>query len=184
MTLQSAAETVFSTPWFEVVAKPNAAQAGGAPHYALRLLDYVCTIALTPAGDFVLVRQFRPAIERMTLELPAGHVDPGETPAESARRELIEETGLAPARIEPLGPLAPDTGRLSNVLWSFLALDCVPTVPVSCAEAGIEVVICPLAELADKIRCGEFDHALHLAALQLAMLAGKLPQFATPFAQV
>jgi ADP-ribose pyrophosphatase len=184
MTLQSAAETVFSTPWFEVVAKPNAAQAGGPPHYALRLADYVCTVALTPAGEFVLVRQYRPAIERMTLELPAGHVDPGETPAESARRELVEETGLTPTRVESLAPLAPDTGRLSNVLWTFLAVDCVPTVPVSCAEPGIEVVICSPTELADKIRCGEFDHALHVAALQLAMLAGKLPQFATPFAQV
>jgi ADP-ribose pyrophosphatase len=169
--------TVFSTAWFDVVAKSHGA---GDPYYSLRLSDYVATVGLTRDHDFILVRQQRPAVERSTLELPAGHVDPGESPLDAARRELEEETGFTPGRVELLGKLAPDTGRLSNVLWCFLAVDGVPIVPPQTPEPGIEVVLCSPSELHEKIRCGEFDHALHLAAIHLAMVAGKLPQLALP----
>jgi len=51
-------------------------------------------LAITRDKTFVLVRQFRPAIEMFTLELPGGHVEEGETPEQSARKELLEETGF------------------------------------------------------------------------------------------
>jgi ADP-ribose pyrophosphatase len=165
--------TVFSTAWFDVVAKSN---GDGDPYYSLRLLDYVATIGLTSQHEFILVRQHRPAVERFTLELPAGHVDAGESPADSARRELEEETGFTSNRVELLGKLTPDTGRLSNTLWCFLAADAVPITPPQPAEPGIEVVLCSPSELRAKIRSGEFDHALHLAAVHLALMAGKLPK--------
>ena len=173
--------TVFSTAWFDVVAKSN---GSGDPYYSLRLLDYVATIGLTPQNELILVRQHRPAVERSTLELPAGHVESGESPADAARRELEEETGFTPGRLELLGKLAPDTGRLSNSLWCYLARDAVPIVPTSAAEPGIEVVLCSPFELRGKIGSGEFDHALHLAALHLGMITGKLPQLVVPPAQI
>jgi ADP-ribose pyrophosphatase len=173
--------TVFSTAWFDVVAKSN---GSGDPYYSLKLLDYVATIGLTPKNELILVRQFRPAVDRSTLELPAGHVELGESPADAARRELEEETGFTPGRIELLGKLAPDTGRLSNTLWCFLALDAVPIVPTPAAEPGIEVVLCSPFDLREKIGAGEFDHALHLAALHLGMMTGKLPQLVAPLAPV
>jgi ADP-ribose pyrophosphatase len=167
--------TVFSTAWFDVVAKSS---GGGDPYYSLRLLDYVTTIGLTSRQEFILVRQHRPAVERSTLELPAGHVEAGESPADAARRELEEETGFTSSRVELLGKLTPDTGRLSNALWCFLAVDAVPITPPQPAESGIEVVLCSPSDLCTKIRSGEFDHALHLAALHLALMAGKLPKLA------
>jgi ADP-ribose pyrophosphatase len=167
--------TVFSTAWFDVVAKSN---GDGVPYYSLRLLDYVATIGLTSQHEFILVRQHRPAVERLTLELPAGHVEAGESPAASALRELEEETGFTSSRVELLGKLAPDTGRLSNTLWCFLAADAVPITPPQPAESGIEVVLCSPSDLFTKIRSGEFDHALHLAAVHLALMAGKLPKLA------
>lgn len=173
--------TVFSTAWFEVVAKSN---GNGDPYYALTLLDYVATIGLTANHEFILVRQHRPAVERSTLELPAGHVELGESPADAARRELEEETGFTPGRLELLGKLAPDTGRLSNSLWCFLALDAAPIDPAPTEEPGIEVVLCSKDDLREKIRCGEFDHALHLAALHLGIATGKLPASANPAAPV
>src|SRR5579872_6791272 len=100
-------KVVLSTPWFEVIAKPTDANGTKPPHYALRLADYVCTVAITRAGEFIFVRQIRPAIDRKTLELPAGHVDPPESPLDAARRELQEETGFTPGRMELLGKLAP-----------------------------------------------------------------------------
>jgi ADP-ribose pyrophosphatase len=173
--------TVFSTAWFEVVAKSN---GSGDPYYSLRLSDYVATIGLTPKHEFILVRQYRPAVDRSTLEFPAGHVELGESPGDAARRELEEETGFTPGRIELLGKLAPDTGRLSNSLWCFLALDAVPIEPQPVAEPGIEVVLCSPSGLREKIRSGEFDHALHLAALHLGMVTGKLSLPADPVAPV
>jgi ADP-ribose pyrophosphatase len=58
-------------------------------------VDTAVVVALTDAGDVVLVREFRPGLEAELLELPGGGVDAGEDPLEAARRELLEETGYA-----------------------------------------------------------------------------------------
>ena len=84
--------SVFKTPWFELVEK--SVENNSAPYYSIRTRDYVSVLAITRDKTFVLVRQFRPAIEMFTLELPGGHVDEGETPEQSARKELLEETGF------------------------------------------------------------------------------------------
>ena len=173
--------TVFSTAWFDIVAKSN---GSGDPYYSLRLLDYVTTVALTPERDILLVRQHRPAVERSTLELPAGHIEAGESPLDAARRELEEETGFTSGRLELLGKLAPDTGRLSNSMWCFLALDATPITPRRLPEPGIEVVLCSPDDLQRKIQSGEFDHALHLAAIHLSTLAGRPGHFAFPITPV
>jgi ADP-ribose pyrophosphatase len=57
-------------------------------------------VALTENDHVVLVREFRPGLEAELLELPGGVVDDGETPAEAARRELLEETGYAGNLVE------------------------------------------------------------------------------------
>ena len=62
------------------------------------------TLALTPAREIVLVREFRPGVEEWLLELPGGSVDDGEAPAEAARRELLEETGYA-GELRPAGSM-------------------------------------------------------------------------------
>ena len=92
-----------------------------ALHYSISTLDYVSVLAVTKNGTFPLVRQFRPAIEEFTLELPSGHVDQGETPDQAARKELHEETGFVANELILLGNLSPDTGRLGNRLWCFFA---------------------------------------------------------------
>ena len=156
----------FTTPWFAVVAKRLPAEA--APYYSLQMQDYVAVVALTREREIILVRQYRPAIERLTLELPSGHVERNEMPAESARRELAEECGFEAGRMEPLGPLLSDTGRNQNRLWCFLAPEAMPQagyVP----EAGIERVLVPQGKLPEMLVEGQFDHALHLAALMLAV---------------
>ncbi len=61
--------SVFKTPWFELVAK--SVEDNSMPHYSIRTRDYVSVFAITRDKTFVLVRQFRPAIEMFTLELPA-----------------------------------------------------------------------------------------------------------------
>ncbi len=165
---------VFETPWFDLIAKTLRDDETHSPYYSISTTDYVCTVAITPALEVVLVRQYRPAVERFTLELPSGHVDAGETPAQSAARELTEETGYeAAGELEQLAVLNPDTGRLCNRLWIFFAGQ-VRLRPGHRAEAGIEVVRLPLDEFADSIVEGKFDHALHVAAFSLALMQKKV----------
>jgi len=164
--------TVFSTPWFQLVEK--AVDGERAPYYSLRMSDYLAVVATTREGDLLLVRQFRPAVERYTLELPAGHVEPGESPADAARRELMEEAGCRVGQIELLGHLLPDTGRLSNRMWCCFAPDVRYRRPLRETERGIDPVLCSQRDLLRHIRDGRFNHALHLAAVLLAVQKRKL----------
>jgi ADP-ribose pyrophosphatase len=165
---------VFSTRWFDVVAKTVSGSDPGAPFYSVSTDDYVAIVATTERGDTLLVRQYRPAVERFTLELPAGHVDAGESPLEAASRELLEETGYRAATIEHLGTLIPDTGRLGNKLWCFYAAEATLAREVTPREAGVALVVLDPPTLTRSILDGELDHALNLAALFLAGLKGKI----------
>ena len=88
-------ELVCKTRIFDLLSVKTYTPSGGGPHdySVVRALDWMNVIPLTPSGDVVLIEQFRHGISRITLEVPGGQVDPGETPAESAVRELLEETG-------------------------------------------------------------------------------------------
>lgn len=162
----------FRTPWFDLLAKSM--DPGDEPYYSLRLPDYASILAITGDRRVLCVRQYRPAVERYTLELPSGLVDPGETPGESARRELLEETGYEAAALEVLTPMLPDTGRLGNRIWTCVAAG-LRRVEGREPETGIEVVSFTVPELLRATADGQFDHALHVAAILLAQLRGKFP---------
>ena len=164
-------DVAFATPWFEILAKTM--QPDEAPYYSLRLPDYSAIVAITGDQRILAVRQYRPAVERYTIELPSGLVDPGESPAEAASRELLEETGYQAGGVEVLGPMEPDTGRLGNQIWSCVSTD-VRRVPGREPEDGIEVLTYSPAELARATVSGEFRHALHVAILMMAVLRGKV----------
>jgi hypothetical protein len=89
----SSKSSVFETPWFDLVEKLVGPDC--SPHYSISTQDYLSVLAVTRDGMFPLVRQFRPTVEMVTLELPSGHVDEGESPEEAARKELQKETGLS-----------------------------------------------------------------------------------------
>lgn len=165
--------TILQTPWFRFVAKSADPAAPENLHYVVEPPDYVTMLTLTPSRQVVMVRQFRPSVEDSTLEFPSGTVDPGESPIEAARRELIEETGHGVTRLEELGALWTDTGRLSNRLWCYYAE--VTAEPVQAVqESGLRVEYVAFADLLADLK-GErllFAHALNVAALALARLNG------------
>jgi ADP-ribose diphosphatase len=165
-------EVAFATPWFEVVAKTM--REGEAPYYSLRLGDYATTFALTQEGRMLVVRQYRPAVERYTFELPSGLIDPGETPTVAGLRELLEETGYEAGEVEVLGAMEPDLGRLSNSSWGLFAKD-VRRVEGRVPEEGIEVFEWTLEEFNSAVCDGRFAHALHIAIVFQAIVLGKIP---------
>ena len=83
----------------------------------------VVMVAVTPAGNVILEKQFRPPIGRDVIELPAGLVEPGESMEAAARRELIEETGWAAGKLSFLaeGPIS--TGASTEALRAYLCTE-------------------------------------------------------------
>jgi ADP-ribose pyrophosphatase len=133
-------------------------------------------VAVVPVVDdtVVFVKQFRIAIGRDLLEIPAGKFEPGDSPENRARLEMEEETGFTPGRLVPVGVIYPSPGFLAEILHLFLAFDLrvVPARPEW--DERIEVVRMPLAEVREKLRANALEdgktrcglHALfeHLAA--------------------
>ncbi len=168
-------KVVFSSPWFDLVAKTM--KEGQSPYYSLAMQDYVSILATTEEGDLLLVRQFRPAVEEYTVELPSGHVEKWETPEAAARRELLEETGYEVEALDFLGKLNPDTGRLGNKFWCFTASHLKKKTPVNLPEEGLELIHCRPTDLKTMMLEGRFNHALHLSMVAMALVKGKLSLF-------
>jgi 8-oxo-dGTP pyrophosphatase MutT (NUDIX family) len=164
-------QTSTVSPWVEIIAR-EVEFAPDQPteiYHAVGQHDYLAIVALTPDGRFPLVRQYRPAVEAFTLELPAGLVDPGEDPATGCQRELLEETGYPTRAIFPLGTAAPCTGRLSNRIHSYF-LQTDDRIDNFTPEPGLAVELATPSELVAMIKSGEFNAQVHLGALLLAEL--------------
>ncbi len=170
------------SPWVDLIEREVEFPAGASQTYhAIGQADYLAVVALTPDEKIPLVQQYRPAIEAVTWELPAGLVDPGEMPIDSARRELLEETGYRARSIQLLGSAAACTGRLSNRIHSFFAQtgECDRLFQ---PEPGLHVKLFTLVELTNLIAGGEFVQQMHLGALMLAELHSfvKMPRIIPP----
>lgn len=139
-------------------------------------LDWVNLIALTPQHEVILVRQYRHGADCETLELPGGCVEPGEDPAESAKRELQEEAGYKISKIEALGSVYANPALQSIKLHCFVAFDAVPNGSSKLDEGeDITTTKIALKDLFEAIRNGTINHALIVAAA--ALFALKHPEY-------
>ncbi len=140
------------------------------PYYVLERPDAAIIFPLTRDGEVILVRQYRPAIERVELGLPAGLVESGEEPEKAARRELLEETGYAGGEWEPLGALASSPSLKDNWAYLFLARGVEPSAePTPDEYERMEVVRVPARDLRPMIAAGEVVSSSGVAAMLLAL---------------
>ena len=125
-------------------------------YFAVGQPEYLVALAVRPDSRILLVRQFRPAIERFSLELPAGMLEPGETPLSAIARELLEETGYPVEYIELIGKSATCAARISNSTYSFFVRTGERTADFT-EEPGVAVSSATPAELRTLITSGEFS---------------------------
>jgi len=128
----------------------------------------VTLVAFDPQGRLLLVRQYRHPAGRDLLELPAGTLDPNESPETCAERELREETGYRPGRIEKLGGFYLAPGYCSEYQHVFLCSD-LSESPLESDDLGEELhlLAVPLDEALRLAAAGEIEDAKTLGALLL-----------------
>lgn len=134
--------------------------------------DWINVVPLTDDGRVVLVRQYRHGTRRVSLEIPGGVVDGGESPERAALRELREETGYAARSIRLLGRVDPNPAIQGNSCSMYLAEGChrVAELELDPFER-IEVELRPLDDVPAMIRRGEICHGLVLNAFGFLGLA-------------
>ena len=163
------------SPWMNIIAREVEFSPGDEPqiYHAVDQADYVSIVAVTADGKLPVVRQYRPAIEGFSWELPAGLVDPGESPVDSCRRELLEETGLYARAIHPLGQNSPCPGRLNNRIHNFFveAGECIVGFE---PEPGLAVTLMSPEDIVGLIISGDFVSQLCIGTLMLAAVHGFL----------
>lgn len=142
-------------------------QASGkkATHEIVEHSDVIVAVPLDARSNVLMVRQYREAVGKSLLELPAGGMDPGETPEDCVRRELREELGFLPKKLERLTGYYSAPGYCTEYLHLFLASE-LERAPLTAEDTeGIEVVCVPFAEALRLIASGEICDSKSIAGL-------------------
>lgn len=169
-------ETVFRSRVFEITKKHSTEASGEAnprsgEFYVMETPDWVNVVALTKDGALVLVEQWRHGVKRTTLEIPGGMVDPGEGPAEAAKRELVEETGFVSDDWEPLGVIDPNPAIQSTRCYTYLAREAWRAeAPRFDEHERCRLVLVPYSDVSRLVASGRISHALVVVALHFARL--------------
>ncbi len=127
----------------------------------------VAIVPLLPDARALLVRQFRRAVGADLLEVPAGTLEPGESPDACARRELAEEVGQAAGQWERLASFYTAPGVLTEEMHVFLARDLRP-IAAEREEEDLRVEALPLAEARSRIGAGEIRDGKSIVGILLA----------------
>jgi len=138
-----------------------------ATREVVRHLGSVAALAIDDEGGIILVRQYRYAVDESLWELPAGRLDPGETPQEAAQRELREEIGQEAERLEPMAFFYTTPGFCDEAMHVFRATGLRPAQAEGDEDERIEVRTFGLDEALEMIGRGELREGKTLVAVLL-----------------
>ena len=127
--------------------------------------DCVAIVAIDNDNNVLLVKQFRKAVEKELLEIPAGGVDPSEDPVTAVRREMQEETGYLPRKVERLGGFYSTPGYCTEYLHLYLATDLTPSQLFAEDTESIKLVRVPISQIPGLITSGSICDAKSVAGL-------------------
>lgn len=127
--------------------------------------DCIAVVPIDAEGNILLVSQFRKAVERQLIEIPAGGIDNGEDVEEAVRREMREETGYLPRKLERLTGFFSSPGFCTEFLHLYLATD-LTYAPLHAEDTpGIRVVKVPASGIAEMISSGAICDSKSIAGL-------------------
>lgn len=140
--------------------------------FTLTTPDWINIVAVTEDDKFIMVRQHRLGTNEITLETPGGLVEDGETPEETALRELREETGYEAGEIHLLKKLTVNPAIFNNNIYFFFAGKCrrIHDQDLDPAE-DIEVLTFSRDEIMGMINNGPVNHTIIVAAYYLYFLS-------------
>lgn len=131
--------------------------------------ECVAVVAIDTEKNVLMVRQYRKPAEKSLLEIPAGGVEENETPESCAERELQEETGYFPQKLEKIGGFFSSPGFCTEFMHLYLATDIIPNPLSADADEDIELVRVPLSRIPQLIRNGDICDAKSIAGLLMVI---------------
>jgi ADP-ribose pyrophosphatase len=127
--------------------------------------EVVAIVAVDPDSNILLVRQFRTPTGKELLEIPAGGIEAGEMPQDAVYREMQEETGYRPQRVERLGGFYSAPGFCTEYLYLYLATDLVPGRLQAEDTDEIELLRVPVSQAIAMIASGDICDSKSIAGL-------------------
>ena len=122
-------------------------------------------VPIDQSGHVYLVRQYRHAPGKWILEVPAGKLEPGESPEECVRREVEEEVGMKAGKLDSLGPIWTTPGFTDEKIWLYLATDLSPGLQALEDDEALEIQRMPLARAIALVDRGEISDSKSVIAL-------------------
>lgn len=136
---------------------------------SLEMHDWANVFAIDKNNKVIMVKQHRLGADILTIEVPAGTLNPDENPLEAAVRELEEETGYTPGKIMLLKSILVNPAIQTNRCYFFLATDCVKTKEISLDETEeIEIVKYDIEEIFDARTGNLIENSITLLSIMLA----------------
>ena len=168
-------EVVYDGPIFRI-RKYKVEAVGGRTAYR-DILEHngaAVVLAIKDDGKILMVRQYRVAMEREMLELPAGKIDGDEDPKDTAIRELKEETGYTAANTRLLTAISPSCGYTTEMIYIYLCTGLTPGETHFDDTEDLDLCEFSADELIQQIMNGKIQDAKTVAGVLYALTAGEL----------